>query len=322
MARVAIQVLTYFRSKQLERLLQYLKAQTFSDWELFVWDNSCDENERTAVSRLLMESGVPYHLTVNDSNNGFTAHNELFKQHCSEFVFILNDDAWLEPDYLNQCVRRMENDQACAAVTGLIYRSGTDKVIDTAGLRYHCLGYVVDRFAGGQYAFHQPEKIFGASCTAVLFRRSALEAVSPERVPFDPGFFMYKEDVDLAIRLQRKGFTAWLEPAAIAWHERGLKETGKGWRSRIGDERKRSLKLRVQTYKNQWAIYAYHFSWGLGFADIFKTLWHELKRSAALFVFASPMVFFHTWREIHRHWSEWKKRRVNLEALGLKRIRL
>jgi hypothetical protein len=36
----------------------------------------------------------------------------------------------------------------------------------------------------------------------------------------DEDFFMYKEDVDLAWRLQRLGWTAWYVPDARAWHGR------------------------------------------------------------------------------------------------------
>ncbi len=40
------------------------------------------------------------------------------------------------------------------------------------------------------------------------------------------GFFMFKEDVDLAWRLRLLGWTAWYQPAALGWHARGTGTTG------------------------------------------------------------------------------------------------
>ena len=41
----------------------------------------------------------------------------------------------------------------------------------------------------------------------------------------DEDFVSYKEDVDLAWRLQLGGFSAWYTPEAVAYHSRGLAAT-------------------------------------------------------------------------------------------------
>ncbi|MSR85031.1 glycosyltransferase family 2 protein [Candidatus Uhrbacteria bacterium] len=323
MPRVAIQLLTYRSLHSIARLITCLKSQTFRDWELFAWDNSCDSREQEVVRSTLTNSALSHHLIVSEQNLGFTAHNRLWQMHQAPFVLILNDDCFLEPMYLEQVMKRMERaafgeprssderDDRCAAVTGLIYRERGNSAIDTAGLRFECLGHVVD-----DHDVHlEARQVFGVSGTAALLRRSAVESVSPERLPFDPSFFMYKEDVDLAIRLKRKRYTAWLEPQAIAFHARGVKETGRGWLSRIKDELARPIHLRTQTYKNQWAIYFYHFSWELGWKDFLWTCWHEKKRSVSLFIFGGPVAFFRTWREIITLIPGWKERGKILRTL-------
>jgi GT2 family glycosyltransferase len=42
----------------------------------------------------------------------------------------------------------------------------------------------------------------------------------------DEGFFLYKEDVDLAWRLRLLGWRTWYAPTALAWHARGTGGTG------------------------------------------------------------------------------------------------
>jgi len=292
MSRVAIHVITHFSSSDFLKLLESLRAQTYQDWELFVYENSADEKQAQAVKRALDASEIPFHLTVGEKNIGFVANNELQKQHQAEYILLLNDDCFLDQEYLEQCVARMEDAPTCAVVTGLIYRDETRTTVDTAGLKYECLGHVVD----DRQVHTEAKPVFGTSGTASLLRRSAIEAAGGYIV--EPSFFMHKEDVERALRFQKAGYAAWLEPKAIAFHERGIKETGSGWASRIRDEKGRSLDNRIQTYKNQWVIYKKYFSWNLGVHDICWTAWHELKRSASLFVFGGPKVFFRTWREI------------------------
>jgi GT2 family glycosyltransferase len=337
MERVAVQVLLYKGSKYLPMLLRSLKAQTFSDWKLYVCENSLDPNEAANAKRLLEESGIAHHFFVAPDNLGFAGgHNALFRLHSSEFFFALNQDAYLEPGYIAACVARFEAEPNCGSVTGLVYRWTVDPasaqvitdetLIDTAGLMYHCLGNVVDRFAGQSRAevkqnIGAPERVFGVSAAIAVYRRSAIEVSSPESLPFDPTFWMYKEDVDLAIRLKRKGFDAWFEPAAIAFHGRSLKVSDDGMLARIRDERQRNRRIRIMSYRNQWMLYVYHWSSTLGAADTIRTKLKELPRGILVFV-ASPSVFCAAWANIFRSLPSAWARRKKLRKLGLRNIKL
>jgi GT2 family glycosyltransferase len=69
----------------------------------------------------------------------------------------------------------------------------------------------------------QPRPVFGGSSGACLLRTEALRAVGGVEI----AFFAYLEDVDLAWRLQRAGYTALLAPRATAYHE-GSASIGEG----------------------------------------------------------------------------------------------
>jgi GT2 family glycosyltransferase len=64
-------------------------------------------------------------------------------------------------------------------------------------------------------------------CGALMFcRRSALEEVALRGAEvFDETFFMYKEDIDLSLRLRRKGWTMGFCGHLHCYH-------GRGWTSR------------------------------------------------------------------------------------------
>ena len=92
-------------------------------------------------------------------------------------------------------------------------------VVSTAG-RHH------DRGSGAALSdgLERPAWVFGASGAAALYRRAALEDVAyPGGEVFDERFFAYREDADLAWRLQRRGWRCLYWPAARAFHARGLK---------------------------------------------------------------------------------------------------
>ncbi|MFZ2804207.1 MAG: glycosyltransferase [Patescibacteria group bacterium] len=337
MERVAVQVILYKGSKYLPMLLRSLREQTTTDWKLYVCENTVDPAEAASAQRLLEESGIAHHLYIAPENLGFAGgHNALYRLHDAEFMLALNQDAYLEPEYIEACIKRFDAGLACASVSGLIYRWTVDPSvrealtdvtpIDTAGLEYHCLADIVDRFAGVARGavkdrIAHAQEVFGVSGAIAMYRRSSVIVTLPEQLPFDPSFFMYKEDVDLAIRLRRKGFTAWFEPAAIAFHERGLKASGSGLMDRIREERERPERLRIMSYRNQWMVYVYHWSFALGFGDIAHTKLHEIRRGM-LVLLASPIVFFSAWWKIVTSLPAAFKRRAEFRRLGLRNIKL
>ena len=262
---------------------------------------------------MIESAGIEHEYIIGTKNIGFAGgHMEMFAMHSSPFVMLLNDDAKLDADYMTQVMNRIESDDRIASVTGLVYRLD-GKTIDTTGLDYRCLARVVDRQVKTESG-----EVFGVSGAVGLYRRSAIEKAGGL---FDPTWFMYKEDVDLAIRLRRAGFIAWFEPRAIAWHKRGLKAEGKGFITRLLEERKRPVLLRKHAYINQHHLYTLHAHPDLGFDDFLLSLIQELGRTFLVFL-TSPIVWMSVVWSLAKSFScMWAKRR-ELEALGLPHTRM
>lgn len=279
--KLAIQIVLYKSGEKLPPLLESLKAQSFRDFEVFMHDNS-------------------------EINLGFAGgHAKLFGQHAAPFVMLLNDDATLDPKYLAAVMERIESDERIASVTGLVYRQDA-KTVDTTGLEYHCLARITDR-----QTIPAAGEVFGVSGAVGLYRRAAIQKAGGYL--FDPAWFMYKEDVDLAIRLRRAGFIAWFESEAVAWHARGIKP---------GDSQaRRPALLRQSSYVNQHHLYTLHAAWSLGFDDFFISLLQEIGRTAMVFA-TSPIVWFRSVSSLAKTFPQmWKKRKA-LEKLGLPHIRM
>lgn len=334
MPRVAIQTPLYKSSQYLPMLLQSLKEQTFTDWKFYACENSGDAAERIKVKELLDASGIPYHLEESSTNLGFAGgHNALMRRHNDEFIMLLNEDAYLDRQHIEHSIARFEADPECAAVTGIVYRWSVpvdqkemvndDTLVDTTAHAYGCLAHVVDRDAGRRWGevkalLEKPHRVFGAQGAISMFRRSHVEAAAPDRLLFPP-FFMYREDVDLTLRLRRKGFTSWFDPSIVSFHRRSFKTFNSLW-ERVKDERARPASLRIASYRNLGWLMIYHASWKLGASDVVSSVVQVMALSL-LTLFASPKVFFQAWKELLQGTAAAFQRRHDLERLGLPYVR-
>jgi len=135
-------------------------------------------------------------------------------------VALLNDDAFPSRQWLAGLSGALGAEEHCASVQGT--------VLDARGLRIDGRGILVDRFGvPGQIdhgRLHEEgesgrKRIPGVSATAALYRLSALESVRlGNGKVFDEAFDSYHEDVDLALRLLRAGWTACWQSGATALH--------------------------------------------------------------------------------------------------------
>lgn len=333
--KVAIQVILYRSSRHLAPLLESLKTQTFRDFSLYFQENSLNAEEAAACREMIVASGLPATFTVGAKNTGFTAHNDLFVQSSAPFVFVLNDDTILDPYCLERLVQAMESDAKVAAVTPLLFRvlRGTqvapsiddDLIVDTAGHEYRLFSDIRDIASGKKWGSVKTElsrsgEVFGVAGTAALYRRSAVLAVSPDAMLYDPTFFMYKEDVDLDLRLRRGGWKAWRSSEAVVFHARSIAGNPSVSLSRLALERARPPLLRRWSYRNTHHLYIYHWSLALGVKDLFFGFLFEVARSVGVFV-ASPLVWFGAMSDIVRGFPAAYRRRKQMEAMGLKQIR-
>ena len=151
----------------------------------------------------------------------------------TELVALVNDDALIEPGWTSLLAQAFAGDGDLGAAQGVNLMLERPVVVDGCGIGWNRALEAVQLGRGGEVpALSAPvREIFGASATAVLYRRAALEAVRlADGTYFDPNFGSYYEDVDLACRLKAAGFRAQLVPAARARHGGSVTGRTLGWR--------------------------------------------------------------------------------------------
>ncbi len=210
--------------------LAALAAQSARPERVVVVDNDSGDGSAAVVA----EAGraLPLELVRWRENRGFSAAaNEAIRRTRAPWVLALNPDCRLAPDYLERLLAAGDAHPRAGALTGLLMRARGDDLapgerVDSAGMIVTASGRHLDRGSGSppRAAWLRPAWVFGASGAAALYRRDALADVAyPAGEVFDETFFAYREDADLAWRLQRRGWGCLFQPASRAWHARGLR---------------------------------------------------------------------------------------------------
>jgi GT2 family glycosyltransferase len=122
-----------------------------------------------------------------------------------------------------------------------------DRRIDTAGIYFTRNLRHLDRGWNepddGRYDHR--EYVFGACAAAALYRRDMIDDVSIDGHFFDPDFFAYREDADLAWRAQLLGWRCLYVPGAEGYHVR---------RCKPDDRRLHPAVLRMHSVKNRFLM--------------------------------------------------------------------
>ncbi len=233
MARVLVSLVTHKESRDAERLLPTLFAQTFRDFAVVAVDNRSEDGTRASLAAAQKLAPVPMEIVASHENLGFTGgHNVAIAkavERRAEWVLVLNADVVLAPDYLETLLADAARPgrEWVGAMTGKVLRAdGPDllptSVVDTVGIRMTRTGRHFDVGAGEPDTgrWDRPAEVFGVSGCVALYRVAALADVKVSTGFFDEDFFVYREDVDLAWRLRGRGWSARCVPAAVAWHRR------------------------------------------------------------------------------------------------------
>ncbi len=297
---VAILIVTYHAASDLPGCLAAVLAQDYRPLELVVVD--CASTDASAAIALHQATpGIPKQVIALPHNAGFAGGmNEALRHTQAPLLLTLNADARLQPDYVRRLVARltMPHPWPVGAATGRLLRpvvAGEGRPrIDACGMRLTRSWRHLDRGSGkldcGQ--FDRPERVFGATGAASLFRRAALADVSLAGEFFDPAFHSFREDAELAFRLHERGWEVIYEPTARAEHRR-----------QVLPERRRALSAAVNYHslKNRYLLRLAHQTGSNFWRFLAPTLSRDLVALAYVLTVerTSLPAYAWLWRERH-----------------------
>lgn len=193
---------------------------------------------------------------IQTSNIGFSQANNLGYEIISpetEMVVFMNPDTVLPGKYLDNALTLLKANPEAGVVSGVLTgfdmnSSTPTEYVDSTGIFRSWYGRWYDRDQGKKCCdVKRPRQFLPAVCGALLVcRQKALTDLGNEI--FDPDFFLYKEDIELSIRLRKCGWKLLFEPQLIAYH-------GRGWKKKRRDV---SLLLREVASRSEMLLYRKH----------------------------------------------------------------
>ncbi|MFA6271538.1 MAG: glycosyltransferase family 2 protein [Patescibacteria group bacterium] len=284
MPDISIIIVTWNSIKYLPSLFNSIDIQSLRNFEVIVIDNGSSDN-----SVFWIEQNHP-NVTIirNHSNLGFAqANNQGIRLSKSPYVMLCNTDIVMSGNFIEQLYHKIKSDPTIGSVGGKLLKSTADlnnpsdsDIIDSTGIAIYRSRRAVDRGENERNSvkFSNSGEVFGISGALVMYQKAALNAAAYNDQYFDESFFSYKEDVDLAWRLQLVGYTSSYVASAVAIHARGAAMvTDLSDRGTIKNRQTKSNKVNYLSYRNHWSLLIKNERWINIFFNPFL-VWYEIKK--------------------------------------------
>jgi len=200
-------------SHLLEACLVSVSAQTFSDYQVVLVDNGSSDGSAEYV-----HEDFPWvKILANTTNLGFApAVNRAIRESQSPLIVTLNNDVWLEAEWLEEMVAAAGTGERVGMIASKILTVRAPDRLDSAGISLDRAGFAwnLDRGRREDSTETRTREVFGPCAAAALYRRDMLDEIGL----FDEDFFAFLEDADLAWRARLAGWRCLYAPAARSYH--------------------------------------------------------------------------------------------------------
>jgi GT2 family glycosyltransferase len=189
-------------------------AQQHRRVEVVVLDNGSDPQDLESLAAGLR---AETHLIRSDTNLGFAAGCNLGLAHLLarpeiDAVMLLNSDAWAHPELVDRMAAEIEAGSGVDLIGAPLHRMDEPSRVDSLGITFYASLIASNRLDASA-------PFFGPTGGCALYSRRVLEDLEASHgYVFDPDFFCYAEDTDLAARALLLGYRAAFVDSSFALH--------------------------------------------------------------------------------------------------------
>lgn len=247
---VSIIIVNWNGKNLLRDCLTSLFEITYQNFEVIFVDNGSTDGSIEEIKKLgLTENQLKkIHVLKNKKNLGFAEGNNVgYKIAKGELILFLNNDTYIDKNFLSKLVERLLADDSIAAVQPkILMYPGTNK-IDSVGSYFLSTGFLYHpgHHKKDNHKFEKESEIYTMKGACMLFRKTVLDKVGI----FDKSYFAYFEETDLCHRVWLAGYRILYIPYAKIFHKGG--ETAKKIENSF---------LIYHSYKNRIYTYLKNFS--------------------------------------------------------------
>ncbi len=227
MENIGIILINYNTSDFTLSCVESIIDQSHSDltFKIVIVDNNSSKDEFEKLNSLRKQQNIIIHR--NSVNAGFGTGNMTGINFCSpEYYFFLNNDTVLLNDNLKILYDFMAGNPDAGICSGQLFHDNGERGINfnyIPDLKLKLLGSSLLRFIDKKNypnknrRYTSPIRVPVLNGSSLFVRVSALEKTGG----FDPAFFLYCEEEDLAIRMKKSGYSLYLVPEAHFIHYEG-----------------------------------------------------------------------------------------------------
>jgi len=219
---VSICIVHYGRDEFLSRCIASIKSSTYNNIELIIINNNVSNDFQSAVYER-RPTNIQLRYKKNKKNVGFAEGcNQGIESAKGKYIFFLNNDIEIDDDCISSLVEFAENNPEIGILQPKMldfvdrknfHSSAAGGFIDVLGYPF-ARGRIFDTVERDQGQYNDVVEVFWA-CGAALFARID---VIVEVGLFDPDFFLYMEEIDLAWRVQLLGYKVVYNSSAKVYH--------------------------------------------------------------------------------------------------------
>lgn len=218
--RVAAVILNWNGAAYLEKFLPFLLASTYPNLDVVVADNASTDHSLA----LLAEKFPGITVLKNTVNEGFAGgYNTALVQVKADYFVLLNSDVEVSAGWLEPIIELMEQHPKIAACqprilsysdrTRFEYAGASGGWLDALGYPFS-RGRIFDVLEEDRGQYNDAAPCFWASGACMVIRSGLYR----EAGGLDSYFFAHQEEIDLCWRLQRMGYSVYVQPASVVYH--------------------------------------------------------------------------------------------------------
>ena len=234
--KISIIVLNYNGEKFLTDCVKSVLSQSYSDFELIVFDNNSADGSIKLLRDNFSDSRV--RIVESDKNLGFAGGNLEAMKYCSnDLIVLLNNDTKADRDWLKFLAEAVSEGNTVAS--SFVRTVGIPEEFYTTNGSVSYLMYNI------MNVFENPEDEFYPNGCSVIFRKSEISE------PFDADYFYYSEDVYLGLKARFRGMKIRFVKDSLVQHFGGGSESPGSMKTYYSE---RNRLLNVYLFFSLWTI--------------------------------------------------------------------
>lgn len=211
---ISIIIPTKGRPEEIRKWVSHIYKLDYKKIEIVIIDN----NEDNKLYSHIIKKYPQIAIIKPKQNLGITTSFYVGAKNAkAEILHFSNDDVFYEKDYFNKIVAELEKDSSIGIIGGTMLDKNNE-IIQGPSKRNFELNYYIPKSMKKKFANYR--RIRGCFETAAIgggqltIRKQVLE----ECGNWDPDLFMYAEEVDLLMKVKKKGYKVMYVPRAVCYH--------------------------------------------------------------------------------------------------------